>query len=167
MPLDAAHDLVLLLFVALLGAAAASDILRFRIPNRIVLALAALFPLHLLTSPVPADWMGGLAAGLGLFALGAVLFARGALGGGDVKLLAACALWAGPAHLPALLLVTALSGGVLALFALSAARLTAIYAFTRLGIDRGRDMLMDGQLPYGLAIAAGGVAVAWRLSAAA
>ena len=87
------------------------------------------------------------------------------LGGGDVKLFAVIALWAGPAHLPALLVVTTLTGGAMALLALSAARFTAIYAFTRLGIDRGRDMLMDGQLPYGAAIAAGGLAVAWRLSA--
>ena len=50
--------------------------------------------------------------------VGAVLFARGYLGGGDVKLLAAATLWAGPADTPALLVLTGMLGGALAVFLL-------------------------------------------------
>jgi prepilin peptidase CpaA len=53
-----------------------------------------------------------------VFLGGAVLFARGYLGGGDVKLLSAATLWAGPAGTPSLLLLTGVLGGVLALFLL-------------------------------------------------
>src|SRR3546814_1397676 len=50
--------------------------------------------------------------------LGILAFARGWFGGGDVKMLAAVSLWAGPAHLSLLLLVTALAGGLLSLIIL-------------------------------------------------
>ncbi len=53
-----------------------------------------------------------------VFLGGAVLFARGYLGGGDVKLLAAATLWAGPAGTPTLLMLTGVLGGALALFLL-------------------------------------------------
>ena len=44
----------------------------------------------------------------------AVMFFMGGMGGGDVKLMAAIAAFAGLAHLPELLLATALAGGVFA-----------------------------------------------------
>ena len=52
-----------------------------------------------------------LAAALAVFALGALAFHFGLLGGGDVKLLAAGALWLGAAALGPYLMVTVLAGG--------------------------------------------------------
>ena len=49
------------------------------------------------------------------FVVGAILFSRGWLGGGDVKLLTAATLWVGPAGTPTLLLLTSVLGGGLAL----------------------------------------------------
>ena len=79
------------------------------------------------------------------------------MGGGDVKLLAATGLWLGPAATPALLLLTALAGGVVTLAlitcrALGAGRLAGgRIAALRDPMDR---------VPYGIAIAAAATAIA-------
>ena len=96
----------------------------------------------------------GIAVGCAtvVFALGALAFAVGAFGGGDVKLLAAASLFAGPALLPDLLLVTAFVGG-------------ALGCAIAVGVPIGPQMAASGAtlatrlrggLPYGPAIAAGG-----------
>jgi prepilin peptidase CpaA len=96
------------------------------------------------------------------FLAGIGLFAARALGGGDVKLLAAAALWAGPDHFTLFLLTTALAGGVLAMAALLWRRFAPLLALWRQ--IAGLDVLAARPvLPYGVAIAAGGVAVALRL----
>jgi prepilin peptidase CpaA len=55
-----------------------------------------------------------LAASAAVFVLGAVCWWFGFLGGGDVKLLAACAWLVPPALVPQLVLLTAIVGGILA-----------------------------------------------------
>lgn len=88
------------------------------------------------------------AAALVLLVLGAAAFAAGVLGGGDVKLLAAAGLFAGPAHMVAFLLVVALAGGALAL---------AVLAGVRAGSRTVDDAGLPRRLAYGPAIAAGGL----------
>ena len=84
-----------------------------------------------------------------------VLFARGWLGGGDVKLLAAATLWVGPAGTPSLLLLTSVLGGALALFLLlPLGGQIAVAARGMLGqppISAERGLAMP--IPYGVAIA--------------
>ena len=63
--------------------------------------------------------LGAAGCALAVFLGGAVLFARGWLGGGDVKLLSAATLWAGAPQALGLLVVTGLLGGALALILLS------------------------------------------------
>jgi prepilin peptidase CpaA len=75
-----------------------------------------------------------------------VTFHFGLMGGGDVKLLAAGALWLGTPALASYLLLTVLSGGALALLFL-----------VREGLA-GRSAGARASLPYGLAIATGGIA---------
>jgi prepilin peptidase CpaA len=115
----------LLIFAGLLIAAAVEDVRRLIIPNRYCLAIVLLYPLHVLASSAPVDWTGGLVVGGALLVVGFVLFALGFIGGGDAKLLAAAAPWAGPALLPEFVLVTALAGGVVGLIAIFHRRLTA------------------------------------------
>ena len=62
-----------------------------------------------------------LACAAVVFGAGTAAFAAGALGGGDVKLLAAASLFAGPGLISDFLLVTALAGGVLGLAVLAGA----------------------------------------------
>jgi prepilin peptidase CpaA len=119
MPMQPLHDVALAGFAALMALAAFEDFRRFTIPNRLSIALSLLWPLYFAAHPGVYGALGALGCGLAVFAAGALLFARGWLGGGDVKLLAAAALWAGPGLTPALLIVTGVLGGVLGLVLLS------------------------------------------------
>jgi prepilin peptidase CpaA len=101
-------------FGALLVAASCFDVLRLRIPNAIPVGLIALFTLQVLFG-------SGVQAPLGhLFAMGLALlillplFALDMLGGGDVKLLAAVALWLGMSKLAVLLILVGIVGGAFA-----------------------------------------------------
>jgi prepilin peptidase CpaA len=104
------------LFPILMIIAGAGDALSLRIPNRLTLAMAALFfPMALATGMPWADIGQHMAMGLGLLILGFTLFSFGLFGGGDAKLLAAAGLWFGTAQALPFILFTALAGGVLAL----------------------------------------------------
>lgn len=143
--------------------AGACDARRYEIPNRISLLLALVYPLHLLASAGRTDWLGGLITAAVLFALGAILFFFRLVGGGDVKLLAAGGLWAGPALVSPYLLVTTLAGGALALALISVRswrRARAVLA----GPDAAAALPLARQrMPYGVAIAAGGLFIALQL----
>jgi prepilin peptidase CpaA len=103
------------LFGALLVAASGWDVLRLRIPNIIPLALILLFALQLVIGPgVPAPLDHLLAMGIALLVL-LPPFALNVLGGGDVKLLAAVALWLGKDQVTALLILVGIVGGLFAL----------------------------------------------------
>lgn len=149
-------------FTVLLLTAAAIDIKHFVIPNRLSLAIALLYPAHFLTSPTPIDLPLAVGISAGMLALGFALFAAGLLGGGDAKLISATALWAGGEHFIAFFLMTTLSGGALALTAWLKQRFNPAAA-TGPDLDPGPDTANAPgarQIPYGVAIAIGGVHVA-------
>lgn len=136
------------LAVLVFTAAAATDIRWRRIPNGLALALLALAVARMVFAPDQDFAATGvdLLIGLALFVAGAALFHLGLFGGGDVKLLAAGAVWIGAASIGEYLFATALAGGALAL------------AFVAWSV--GARMLSRGRvrpsLPYGVAIAIGG-----------
>ena len=99
----------------LLIAAAVSDITRYRIPNTIVYAIVAAFALGAIFNFAWPAIVWPVLAGVAMFLLGAGLFALGLFGGGDVKLIAAMALWTGFADLPRFLLIMGAAGGLLGL----------------------------------------------------
>ena len=99
----------------LLIAAAASDITRYRIPNIIVYAIVAAFAAGAIFNFAWPAIVWPVLAGVAMFLLGAGLFALGLFGGGDVKLIAAMALWTGFADLPRFLLIMGAAGGLLGL----------------------------------------------------
>ncbi len=133
--------------LALLVAAATTDALDRRIPNALSLGLAlvglARIVLDLTAGGPLATAAADLAAAVAVFVLGAVGFRFGVLGGGDVKLLAAAALWTGAAALLPFLMATAVAGGLLAF----------------LFLVRPRRAARPVAVPYGVAIAAGGIAL--------
>lgn len=141
---------------ALLIWAAASDMQRYIIPNRICLSLLALYPGYAIgLSPNEV----GIAAAIAIcvFAIGAALFSFGIMGGGDVKLLAAVSLWAGGTYFPAFVILTAAAGGVLAVWWSPLLR----HFFPSIALAKAA----NGRpaIPYGAAIAVGGVFVAINL----
>jgi Flp pilus assembly protein protease CpaA len=171
-------------FLALMILAALEDIRTRRIPNWLTGSVAALYPLYLIATPASVAWPSALGAALAVFLAGWALFARGILGGGDVKLITAVTLWAGLEHLALFAAVTSLTGGILGFASLIRERwqwrLLAPYASLALAtvtsLGRGgrkppqaaEDVPGPGAqssptLPYGIAVAAGGLAVALQL----
>jgi prepilin peptidase CpaA len=148
------HLLALALAAGALVAAAIADLKCYQIPNRYALAIALAFPVFALGG----GWLAallGLAAGTAAFALGTLLFAKGWLGGGDVKLLAAVALWLAPPLLAPFALVTSLAGAILSMAMLTPLRRCLPAPPVNLSHETG----LRQPVPYGVAIAAGGLYV--------
>ena len=155
-------QVVLIAAGAVLLAAAAQDFLDYLIPNRLVLALVALYPVYILASGNSVDWLGGLLVGLATLAIALLLFGFRLIGGGDAKLLAATALWAGPSLLLPFLLLTAFSGGVLAMMVIATGRLAVFFPILIRIFPQQSAVLSQQKLAYGVAIAAGGLFVLSR-----
>ncbi|MEM6828227.1 MAG: prepilin peptidase [Pseudomonadota bacterium] len=136
------YGLLIALAIALI-VAAISDIRERKIANWLNIAIAAGAPLFWFASGM-AFWPD-MAIQLGLafvvFWAFAGLFALGWLGGGDVKLLGALALWLTPMSFLNLLLVMAFVGGGI-----------AVAFVIRRVIWKPKT---QGTLPYGVAITAG------------
>jgi len=97
-----------------LATAAVTDFRRRQIDNWLNAAIALGAPVFWYASGLSlADIGWQFAVALGTFAILAVLFALRAMGGGDVKLLTALALWIQPLWFVRLLIGMSLIGGVL------------------------------------------------------
>lgn len=132
----------------LLIVASVTDLRSRIISNRLNLTVAALAPLWWLACGLPL-WPGmavQLLVGLIVFLLFAILFAFGCMGGGDVKLLGALALWFPWQATLSLLILMALLGGIVTIITVVHHRMTR-----RLG---------QPEIPYGVAIS---VAALWLL----
>jgi len=157
-------QLIVLCFLGLLAWAACSDALEFKIPNAASIGIAALFPLYAVASPAPVAWVWSATIAVVVLCLGLALFARDLIGGGDVKLLSATALWAGPRFFLPMILVTALSGGALALLAWCLQRTQRHRMPAAPGGGAGASAATAPiQLPYGVAISVGAGLVGLRL----
>src|SRR5262245_1662757 len=90
-----------------------SDFTRLRIPNWIPLALTAAFVVYAVLALDQAAILDRVLLSACVFLVGLGLFAAKWLGGGDVKLLAAIALWTGLESMaPFLMLMSALGAGL-------------------------------------------------------
>jgi prepilin peptidase CpaA len=150
--------------------ASVTDLRRRRIPNAVTLAVLAS---GLVVRGVDSEGGHRLLAVLsGLVASALVVVAlfrpwsAGGVGGGDVKLAAAVAAWAGLEKLVCFALATAASGGVVALVCYLAARATVradVRSNLTLALLQGRlppvpsERDRGAAVPYALAIAAGAI----------
>lgn len=153
-------DLACLVLPACLLWAAASDLATMQIPNRISILLAAAFaPAAALAGHDMATLGLQLAFGAGALMVCAALFYFGVFGGGDAKLMAAVALWTGPAALAPFLFWTAVAGGGLAavLIGLRRMRLAPAQPWAARLLTHGEGA------PYAVAIAIGGLAAAAQM----
>ena len=140
-------ELLLLTLAAILVIAAVIDVRTFTISNRLNLTVALLAPVYW-ASVALAPWPGiavQLATGGAVFLVLAGAFYAGMMGGGDVKLAAALSLWFSPASTVKFLVLMSIAGGVLTL---------VVLAWHRSRKREGRP-----EVPYGVAIAFGGLAI--------
>lgn len=156
----AVPQIVPVIYLFLLCFAAVSDFRKLRIPNWISLALIALFAFDMLLAGHDRAALHHLGVAVAAFAVGLVLYIFGWWAAGDVKLMAAVALWAGPPKALELVLLTGVLGGFLAIGILMARRAIKFYG---LDMTAAKAMVPNwvklGLCPYGVAIAAAGIAV--------
>ena len=140
-------EILLGLLALLLIVAAVIDVRTFTISNRLNLCIALLAPLYWWSAQLPLWPDIGLqvAIAAGVFALLAVAFYAGMMGGGDVKLAAALALWFSPQSTLRFLIFMSIAGGLLTLVVV--------------GLHRTRKKAGKPEVPYGVAIAAGGLII--------
>jgi prepilin peptidase CpaA len=164
------HLLIIASYAGLLLYAAAQDMLTLKLPNRLSLAILLLYPGHVLVSATPIDWQASLILGGLVLAGGIFCFFMGWAGGGDAKLFTVVTLWAGPELFPLFLLVTGVTGGIIAGVMLARRHFMPRLAPRWAAAHDGGTSLANGDpttrqaermsLPYGAAIALGGLAVA-------
>ena len=140
-------EILLGILAILLVYAAIVDVRTFTISNRLNLAIALMAPLFWLSVGLPfwPDAAIQVAVAAGVFALLAVAFYAGMMGGGDVKLAAALALWFAPATTVVFLVYMSIGGGVLTLVVLI--------------LHRMKKKPGKPEVPYGVAIAFGALAI--------
>lgn len=154
--------LLLSVFPLLIMSAGIADYASLQIPNWLNGLIAASIMPFVLLSGMPVEiFAWHVAAAIVTFLVGLVLFFMRLIGGGDVKMLAACALWVGWAPLPGFLVLTLVAGGVLAMGTLA---WTSVNHLMKSRQDGEPFWLRAAtntrvQLPYGLAIAAGGTMI--------
>ncbi len=156
-------QLAIIGFIVLLSAAAISDIRRLTIPNSYCLGIVLCYPFFALAPAQPVDWLGGLMVCGSLLVVGFVLFTTGRVGGGDAKLLAATSLWAGPSLLVEFILLTSLTGGAMAILLYVRHRWLRSPSLAALAATEASPDFAQQPMPYGVAIFAGGVYVAFTL----
>ena len=166
-------DLLLLVFVT---AAAISDLRCRKIPNRLVLAgMMAALALHgVAGAPLwPLAWAGGIAAGFFLFL---PLYLLRGMAAGDVKLIAMVGAFAGPWPTLLICFATFVLGGLMALLIVTwqgswraCVRNLRQLLWPLLARTAGMPLASApgshasvGNMPYGLAIALGSLAVQGR-----
>ena len=147
---------LLVVLAAVLVAAAVIDVRTFTISNGLnggvaLLALAYWWSIDLPLWPDAAIRVG---IALAVFALLAVTFYVGMMGGGDVKLAAALALWFTQGETLRFLVYMSIAGGILTLVVMLAHRRWPNWQADEHGQPRQKP-----QVPYGVAIAAGALAV--------
>ncbi len=150
-------EAALAVYVFPLVMAAVSDLYSLRIPNWLTGALLLAFPVMALLVGHDVAWMSHLLAGLCVFAVCAVMFALQWMGGGDVKLLAATAVWIGLGQLLPFLTLVAIVGGVFALILVilrhHVMQATFLATLRRLPSFAQEKM----PIPYGVPIAVAGI----------
>ena len=158
------NSLLMTVYVVLVLYGAWTDMRELRIPNWISLSLLVAFLGVAVSMFMPMETIAWhLAAGALTLVVGFAVFAFGYFGGGDAKLMAACALWVGWDQLLMFVLAVLLVGGVLSL----------LVVLLRKGLGMWPDWLVKNAeglfvpnkaIPYGIAIAAGAMIVLPRMS---
>ena len=155
--LSSAPSWLAILLYVLLAIAAVQDGWNMKISNWVSGAIAVgAFVAVALDGPIVGLWQN-LVLFVGVLAIGTMLFGRNLMGGGDVKLLAAGALWCNFAAGWKMLVAVALAGGLETILILLLRGLN----WSDRTLERVEFLRRRGGVPYGIAIAAGLILVTW------
>lgn len=135
---------ILLSAISLFGVAAYGDIKALQIPNILVAAIAVIGVIRLLQIGDLTTALYTVGMAVLLFVVSVLLFTRGLIGGGDVKLLAATILLLSYQDVFPFLVIMSLFGALVSISMLIIRHFTPSKSETRL------------MVPYGVAIAAAG-----------
>ena len=143
------------LFIVLVIYAMVTDTRYLRIGNSISFSLVGLFFLYVLLVKPDISISQHLLVAFGVFAVGFVPFVLRWFAGGDVKLMTALALWAGPSHILPFAALSGLLGGSLGLAVLAIGWIDKYGEGIGMPTSARRIMphwAKRGLCPYGLAI---------------
>ena len=140
-------EMLLIGLAATLVVIAVIDVRTYTISNRVNVAIALLAPVYWWSIGLPLWPDAAIRVGVALAVLAvlAVTFYIGMMGGGDVKLAAALALWFAPLSTVRFLVVMSIAGGLLTLF------VVVRHKWRPKPSAEGE----KPEVPYGVAIAAG------------
>ena len=140
---------LLAILAAMLVWIAVVDIKTYTIADGLNIAIALMAPLYWWSAGVPLWPDAAIRVGVAVlvFLLFAGAFYMNVMGGGDVKLAGALALWFTPYETLTLIVLMSIAGGVLTLIVL--------------GVHHARKKLDRPEVPYGVAIAFGAM---WLLA---
>ena len=147
------------IFSAAMIFAGVRDLTTMTIPNWLTLALALSFFVVAPLAEMPLSEIGQHAAvAVVTLLLGMVFFAKGWIGGGDAKLMAAVALWLGWAQALPYFVIASILGGALTLLILGYRNLPLPPFVLRQAWALRLHDRAEG-VPYGLALAAAGLLI--------
>ena len=149
------HLIVLIVGICIFAVVAYGDIRTRRIPNEMIVAILVLAAFRIAIDGDPRAGLFTLAASAALFVSTFLLFWRGLLGGGDVKLIGATALLVGYHDLFEFLFVMSVSGALMAVAVLARDRLGRRQATAPAAEDQEISARLT--VPYGVAIAVAGM----------
>ena len=135
------------------------DVTRFIIPNWLVGLLLLTYPVAVMMSHNAIDWKMAVAGMALVLVVGYIVFALKWMGGGDIKLLTACALWVGLANLADFVFLVAVIGGVFSVGVWGIRKVLPLLPKKPASLPR---ILREGEpVPYGVAIAFGFLILLW------
>ena len=146
-------EFLLVVLAIILVVAAVIDVRTFTISNRLNAAVALMATLYWWSIGLPLwpDVAMQIGVALAVFAVLALTFYLGMMGGGDVKLAAALALWFSPLSTVKFLVIMSLAGGLLTVVVLILHR-RKVRRESADGIEKEKQ---KPEVPYGVAIAIG------------
>ena len=147
---------LLAILALLLAVAAVVDVRTFTISNRLNAIVALMAPLYWWSISLPLWPDGAIRIGVAIlvFALLAVTFFIGMMGGGDVKLAAALALWFAPSETVRFIVYMSIAGGLLTVLVMLAHKRWPNWQVDEQGRARTKP-----EVPYGVAIAIGALVI--------
>ena len=131
------------------------DITRYIIPNWLVGLMLVAYPVAVAMSANAIDWKMALVGMVLMLLAGYGIFIMKWMGGGDIKLLTACALWVGWSNLMEFIIYVAFIGGVFSIVVLAARKALPFLPRKPDAAPLPRILHDNAPIPYGVAIAFG------------